>query len=123
MDILKNNNPSSGTSLTRSRPIFLVGILVILLVCAFFFYFKKLPTSLVSTLTIPTGTTYQSPVAIDFEFLKSSEFESLESFPDYSQFRPSDGLGIKTGRSNPFIPPTGMSIQSSTQSNPSDTIE
>lgn len=120
MDILKNSENGSSLSLTKSRPIILIIILIGLLVFAFFFYSKNFSTSFVSNLTTPinTNVTYQSPVSIDFEFLKSDAFNNLESFPDYPQFKGSDGLGIKTGRVNPFIPPTGLVLQGAAPTTP-----
>jgi hypothetical protein len=116
MDIT-NNNERSDLRLTKARPVVLIVILVILLGGGAYFYFTKNPPT-VPSLGTPVSPVYQSPIDIDFEFLKSPAFNSLESFPEYSQFKESDGLGIKTGRDNPFIPPSGVSQSTANQTLP-----
>jgi hypothetical protein len=111
MDILNNSDSSSAFETAKSKPILLVGGILVLIAIGFYFFNKNSPSVsfLPQTQSTPVN---MSAINIDFTFLNSPEFEALESFPDYPDFRESTGTGtIPAGRVNPFLPPSGINLQ------------
>lgn len=107
MDILKQSNINPREQ--KTRPIFLVTLLVALIGFACFWYYKNNPSFLENTL-IKTPEISASPksIVIDVDFLKGEELQNLEAFPDYTAFREATGLEVEPGRSNPFLPSGGI---------------
>ena len=106
MDILKQSNVNPSEQ--KTRPIFLVTLLVALIGFACFWYYKNNPSFLENSLINPPETAVPTKsIVIDVNFLKSEELQSLEAFPDYTAFREATGLEVEPGRPNPFLPSSG----------------
>lgn len=104
MDILQDTRKSE---MQKTKPIFLIVLLLILIGFGVYWYAKKNSSSLGPILTPTESSTQSFPsINIDFNFLKGENFLNLEAFPDYPAFRPSTGLEVTPGRGNPFLPPS-----------------
>ncbi|MFA5009227.1 MAG: hypothetical protein WC534_01430 [Candidatus Paceibacterota bacterium] len=104
MDILQDSKKSE---MQKTKPIFLILLLLLLIGFGVYWYTKNNSSSLAPILTPTESSTQSFPsINIDFEFLKAENFLNLEAFPDYPAFRPSTGLEVIPGRVNPFLPPS-----------------
>lgn len=101
-ETVENSSPSR-------QPIFIV-VLLIAVSGAAFYYFNQQLTSSITTMLNASDITFEIPPEpkIDFDFLASEEFQNLDNFPDYPNFKEGEKIEVKVGRSNPFLPYGGF---------------